>query len=111
MRRFVLVLAVFVMACGVVFAASKVGTFGAPNSSGTAPLEVDSDRAISVASDATMAIAGNVTISSAKVTTGINWTDASLFPQAYSGINWVDKPHICMSATGVMSSDADGVCP
>ena len=47
-------LVLFVLAvCGISQAAMKVGTFGAPNSSGTAPMEVDSDRAITVASDAT----------------------------------------------------------
>lgn len=35
-------------------AASKVSMFGAPNSSGTGPMEVDSDRLITVADDATL---------------------------------------------------------
>ncbi len=44
------------------WSAQKVGTFGAPNSSGTAPLEVDSDRKLNIASDATLLIMGNVGI-------------------------------------------------
>lgn len=122
MKRFIMLIAVLIMAGSIAFAASKVATFGVPNSAGTAPLEVDSDRLISVATDATMDIDGAVNVDAAvtvdsiqaenaKITAGINWTDASLFQQAYSGINWTDKPHICMSATGVMSADADGTCP
>jgi len=52
-RLCLLLIAVLFLASGVAFAASKVGMFGVPNSSGTGPMEVDSDRAISVASDAT----------------------------------------------------------
>lgn len=54
MRKAWLLLLVAVFAvCGVAIAADKIGTFGAPNSSGTYPMEVDSSRVINVASDAT----------------------------------------------------------
>ena len=56
----------------------------------------------------TGAVTGNVT---GNLTGDINWTDKNLFQQAYSGINWTDAPYPCFSATGVMSSDADGTCP
>ena len=61
MRKALFVL-MFALVCGVSFAASKVGTFGAPNSSGTAPMEVDSDRAIAVASDATLTVSGTTSV-------------------------------------------------
>ena len=50
-------------------------------------------------------------VSADKFTGDINWTDKNLFQKAYSGINWTDAPYPCFSATGVMSSDADGTCP
>lgn len=54
---------IFVLAlCVPALAATKVGTFGVPNSSSTAPMEVDDARAISVASDATLAVAGTTTL-------------------------------------------------
>lgn len=54
MKRIITTLIVLAFAVTMpVYAATKVGTFGVPNSSGTAPLEVDSDRNVTVASDAT----------------------------------------------------------
>lgn len=71
MRKALFVL-MFAFVCGVAFAASKVSMFGAPNSSGTAPMEVDSDRAITVADDATFEVNGPIvtdgTIYTAKIT-------------------------------------------
>lgn len=60
--RKALFLAVIValMACGAAIAADKIGTFGAPNASGTYPMEVTDNRAITVASDATFTSAGAV---------------------------------------------------
>lgn len=65
MKRFIMLIAALIMAGGAAFAASKVATFGVPNSAGTAPLEVDADRLISVASDATMDVNGAVNVDAA----------------------------------------------
>lgn len=73
--RKLIVLSLFILLafCALAQAASKVGTFGAPNSSGTAPMEVDSDRAITVASDATLTVSGTTSlgaVSTGAVSTG-----------------------------------------
>lgn len=78
MRKFLLVLAMLVMAGSIAFAASKVATFGVPNSAGTAPLEVDSDRLISVATDATVDINGATNVDAA-VTVDSLTVDGTLY--------------------------------
>lgn len=93
MRKALFVL-MFAFVCGVAFAASKVGTFGAPNSSGTAPMEVDSDRAITVASDATFtasSITTDGTIYTAKIISdgGIYFARASVDPCGTLGAGYV----------------------
>lgn len=107
MRKILLVILMAVCVAGVAFAANKISASGSPNESGVYPVEIFDDRSV-VIEDLTV---DSIQAESAKITAGINWTDANLFQQAYSGINWTDKPHICMSATGVMSADADGTCP
>jgi len=67
-----MILAVALTVCGYAIAASKIGTFGAPNSTGTYPMEVSDDRSIAVASDATLTVNGTtnlaaVTASSAEI--------------------------------------------
>lgn len=52
MRKFLYIILAVLLASIPAYAAQKVGSFGIPNSSGTAPLEVDSDRMISFATDA-----------------------------------------------------------
>lgn len=68
--RKALFLAVFValMACGVAIAADKIGTFGAPNASGTYPMEVTDARAITVASDATLSVLGTTSVAALTAT-------------------------------------------
>lgn len=77
--RKALFLAVFValMACGAAIAADKIGTFGAPNASGTYPMEVTDARAITVASDATLTVAG--TTSTAALTATSVTVDGSIY--------------------------------
>lgn len=104
MRKAWFVIIIFVCSVGVAYAANKISASGSPDADGKYPVEIFDNRSTVI--ENLIAEAGSV-----KVTEGINWTDANLFQQPYSGINWTDKPHICMSATGVMSSDADGVCP
>jgi hypothetical protein len=52
MRKFLYIILAVLLASIPAYAAQKVGSFGIPNSSGTAPLEVDSDRMLSFATDA-----------------------------------------------------------
>jgi hypothetical protein len=52
---------ILMLLCVPVEAAQKVGTFGVPNSEGRAPLEVDSDRKVTLQSDASLVMDGPVT--------------------------------------------------
>ena len=60
-----IILLMLMLLCGPVDAAQKVGTFGAPNASGSAPLEVDSDRKITIETDASLYIDGEFVIDDA----------------------------------------------
>jgi hypothetical protein len=53
MRKALFVLLALLI-CGPVFAANKVGTFGAPNASGVYPMEVFDDRSVVIATDSGM---------------------------------------------------------
>jgi hypothetical protein len=63
---------------GVAFAA-KVGMFGGPNSSGTAAMEVDDARAITVASDATFTIENDLVVSDDLGVTGDITVDTDIY--------------------------------
>ena len=70
--RKALFLAVIVglMVCGSAIAADKIGTFGAPNASGTYPMEVTDDRAIAVASDATFTLGNDLVVTDDALVSG-----------------------------------------
>jgi hypothetical protein len=53
MKRFIIALAIVLMAIGSAYAV-KVGTFGIPNSSGTSPLEVDDNGNLTVSKPLTV---------------------------------------------------------
>jgi hypothetical protein len=78
MRKFIMTIAALIMAGGIAFAASKVATFGVPNTAGTAPMEVDSDRVITTATDATVDFNGAVNVDAA-VTVDSLTVDGSLY--------------------------------
>lgn len=63
---------------GIAIAADKIGTFGAPNASGTYPMEVTDDRAITVASDATFTVAGS-TITDGTIYTATIKSDGAIY--------------------------------
>lgn len=66
MKKLLALSLVLMLAVGLIlsqaYAATKVGTFGVPNASGTSPMEVDSDRKITIASDANLEIEGDFTL-------------------------------------------------
>ena len=68
MRIALFLMAVLVLVCGNVVAADKIGTSGAPNSSGQYPLEVFDDRSIVVASDATFTVDGTNSVAALTAT-------------------------------------------
>lgn len=70
--RKALFLSVLIALCFMsnVFSADKIGTFGAPNASGTYPMEVTDAKAITVASDATFSVGGAVTLESTAIGAG-----------------------------------------
>lgn len=94
-NKFVLMVFSLLILSVAAYSADKIGTMGAPNSSGVYPLEVFDNRVIKVASDANINWTDVVMVG-----TGINWTDtkslgsgvnwAELDFQASSGINWQD---------------------
>lgn len=54
MKRILCLVLIALFAVSSMAFSAKVGTFGVPNSSGVAPLEVDSDRAIVFAADSSI---------------------------------------------------------
>jgi hypothetical protein len=59
---------------GIAVAADKIGTFGAPNASGTYPMEVTDDKAITVASDASFTNAGTTSLTGTTSTAALTAT-------------------------------------
>jgi hypothetical protein len=67
-KKLMLIL-LFVLALAIpAHSADKVGMFGAPNSSGVGPMEVDSDRIVTIAADAGMKYAYEVATTSDTLT-------------------------------------------
>lgn len=76
---FLLIAVAFLALNGIVMAADKIGTFGAPNATGTYPMEVTDDRAITVASDATLTIANDLVVSDDLGVTGDLTVDTDIY--------------------------------
>lgn len=84
--KLTLALLLAVVLAGPVFAGAKVSMFGAPNSTGTGPMEVDDARAITVASDATLTVAGTASFTGSTSVASLTATgtivDAALYSKA-----------------------------
>lgn len=75
---FLTLIAVVLAFTGIAIAADKIGTFGAPNASGTYPMEVTDARAITVASDATFTNAGTTSLTGATSVGALTATSAEV---------------------------------
>jgi len=107
---------VMVMACVSAIAADKIGTFGAPNSSGTYPMEVFDDKTIVVASDATFTVSGTsdfqaTEINGSLVTDGTIYTAKIVSDGAiYVAMATVDPCATLASAGYIFTNTSGALC-